>query len=109
MSYDKIRTPAGDPVTLDREGKLCVSDTPVITFIEGDGVGPDIMKASMHIWDSAVRKAYGGKRRIEWLEVYAGEKANAVYGQGVWLPEETLDAVRKYRISIKGPLTTPVG
>ena len=110
MAYDKIKVPAnGEKITIDENGKLNVPDHPVITYIEGDGTGPDITKASMLIWNAAVEKAYGGKRKIEWMEVFAGEKSNAVYGEGTWLPQETLDAIKEYRISIKVPLTTPVG
>ncbi len=109
MTYDKIKVPAGEKITLKSQGVLNVPDNPIVTYIEGDGIGPDITKASMHIWNSAVEKAYGGKRRIAWMEVYAGEKANAVYGEGTWLPEETVEAISEYRVSIKGPLTTPVG
>ena len=110
MAYDKIKIPVnGEKITMGADGKLIVPDHPIITFIEGDGTGPDITKAAMMIWNAAIEKAYGGKRSIEWMEVYAGEKSNAVYGEGTWLPQETLDAIREYRISIKGPLTTPVG
>ncbi len=109
MAYEKIKVPAGEKITLRSEGVLNVPDRPVITYIEGDGTGPDITRASMRIWDAAVEKAYGGKRKIAWMEVFAGEKANSVYGEGTWLPGETVDAIRDYRISIKGPLTTPVG
>ena len=109
MAYDKIKVPAGDAVRMGTDGKLEVPDRPVITFIEGDGIGPDITRASMLMWKEAVKKAYGGKREIAWCEVFAGEKANAVYGPGTWLPDETLDAIAKYRIAVKGPLTTPVG
>ena len=110
MAYDKIQVPAfGEKITLKSEGVLSVPDQPIITYIEGDGTGPDITKASMKIWNAAVEKAYNGKRKIAWMEVFAGEKANQVYGEGTWLPQETLDAVKEYRISIKGPLTTPVG
>ena len=110
MAYDKIKVPAsGEKITLKSEGVLSVPDNPIITYIEGDGTGPDITKASMKIWNAAIEKAYNGKRKIAWMEVFAGEKANAVYGEGTWLPQETLDAVKEYRISIKGPLTTPVG
>lgn len=110
MAYDKITIPAnGEKITIDENGKLNVPDHPIITYIEGDGTGPDITKAAMLIWNAAVEKAYGGKRKIEWMEVFAGEKSNAVYGEGTWLPQETLDAIKEYRISIKGPLTTPVG
>jgi len=97
---------AGEKVTI-RNGKLQVPDNPVIPFIEGDGTGPDIWAASVRVLDAAVEKAYGGKRKIEWLEVYAGEKAFNVTGN--WLPEATLEAIDKYLIAIKGPLTTPVG
>ena len=110
MAYDKIKVPAsGEKITLKSEGVLSVPDNPIITYIEGDGTGPDITKASMKIWNAAIEKAYNGKRKIAWMEVFAGEKANAVYGEGTWLPQETLDAVKENRISIKGPLTTPVG
>ena len=109
MAYDKIKVPAGEKITLKSEGVLDVPDHPVITYIEGDGIGPDITRASMHIWNSAVEKAYGSKRKIAWMEVFAGEKANRIYGEGTWLPDETVEAIRDCRISIKGPLTTPVG
>ena len=105
MGYDKIKVPAGDKIEVSANGALQVPDRPVITFIEGDGIGPDITKASMHIWNSAIRKAYGGKRQISWMEVYAGEKANAVYGPNTWLPDETLDAIAEHKVSIKGPLS----
>ena len=94
---------------MGKDGKLQVPDHPIIPFIEGDGTGPDITRASMIVWNAAVEKAYGGKRKVEWMEIYAGEKANAVYGKPVWLPPETLDACREFLVSIKGPLTTPVG
>ena len=109
MSYAKIKVPAGEKIVLKREGVLEVPDDPIITYIEGDGVGPDITSAAMHIWNSAVEKAYGGKRKIAWMEVFAGEKALKVYGENVWLPEETVDAIQEFSIAIKGPLTTPVG
>ena len=109
MSESKIRRPAGDPVIVGNDGKLEVPERPIIGFIEGDGVGPDITRAAMEIWNAAVANAYGGQRAIAWMELYAGEKANAVYGREVWLPQETIDAIAEYRIAIKGPLTTPVG
>ena len=109
MSYRKIQIPAGDRIVADASGKLQVPDHPIIGFIEGDGIGPDITRASMQIWNRAVEKAYGGKRSIAWMELYAGEKANAVYGEPIWLPDETVDAIRDYLIAIKGPLTTPIG
>ena len=109
MAYDKIKFPAGDRITVSADGKLTVPDHPLITYIEGDGIGADITKAAMHIWNSAIQKAYSGKRSIAWTEVFAGEKATKIYGEGVWLPEETLQAIEECKISIKGPLTTPVG
>jgi isocitrate dehydrogenase len=89
------------------DGKLQVPDHPVIPFIEGDGTGPDIWRASVRVLDAAVEKAYGGKRKISWMEVYAGEKANRL--KNSWLPDETVSACREYLVSIKGPLTTPIG
>src|SRR5687768_15119484 len=97
---------AGEKVTI-KNGKLQVPNNPVIPFIEGDGTGPDIWAASVRVLDAAVEKAYSGKRKIEWMEVYAGEKAFNLTGN--WLPDATLEAIDKYLIAIKGPLTTPVG
>ena len=109
MAYDKIKVPDwGEKITI-KNGKLQVPDKPIIAFIEGDGTGPDIWNASQPVLDAAVEKAYGGKRKIAWMEVYAGEKANEVYGEPIWLPHETLDAINEYLVAIKGPLTTPVG
>jgi isocitrate dehydrogenase len=109
MPYDKIQLPAaGQKITM-QGGKLQVPDHPILCFIEGDGTGPDIWQASRAVFEAAVQKAYGGKRRIEWLELYAGEKANKVYGKELWMPDETLEALREYLVGIKGPLTTPVG
>lgn len=106
----KIVVPAdGQKITMGADGVLSVPDRPIIPFIEGDGTGPDITRAAMGVWNAAVEKAYGGARRVAWMEIYAGEKANAVYGPGTWLPPETLDACREYLVAIKGPLTTPVG
>jgi isocitrate dehydrogenase len=96
----------GAKITI-KDGKLLVPDNPILPFIEGDGTGPDIWRASVRVMDAAVAKAYGGKRRIRWMEVYAGEKANQLFN--TWLPEETVAACREYLVSIKGPLTTPVG
>jgi len=105
--YRFARVPErGEPITLEG-GQLVVPDHPIIPFIEGDGTGPDIWRATRRVLDAAVEKAYDGQRRIEWMEVYAGEKANEVTGE--WLPEETLDALREFKVGIKGPLTTPVG
>src|SRR5262245_54657681 len=103
----KITPPAqGAKVTI-RNGKLRVPENPIIPFIEGDGTGPDIWRASVRVMDAAVAKAYGGKRRIHWMEVFAGEKSNRLFN--TWLPDETVAACREYLVSIKGPLTTPVG
>ena len=107
--FNKINVPAGEKIQVAADGKLTVPDNPIVAFIEGDGIGADITKASMHIWNSAVEKAYGGKRKISWMEIFAGEKAVDVYGDNAWLPEETVEAIREYHIAIKGPLTTPVG
>jgi len=107
--YDKITVPSGDKITIDSNGNLNVPDNPIITFIEGDGIGSDITAASMHIWNTAVKKAYGDKRKIAWMEIYCGDKACDVYGQNAYLPDETVKAIKEFHISIKGPLTTPVG
>lgn len=109
MAYQHIRVPEdGERITI-QGGVLQVPDRPIIGFIEGDGTGPDIWRAAQPVLDAAVAKAYGGKRRIAWAEIYAGEKANQVYGEPIWLPQETLDFIREYLVAIKGPLTTPVG
>jgi isocitrate dehydrogenase len=97
----------GEKIQYDTDGKLNVPDQPIIPYIEGDGVGPDIWKASRRVFDAAVKKCYGVKRKIHWLEVYAGEKAFQLKKE--WAPEETIEAIREYKIGIKGPLTTPVG
>ena len=103
----KLEVPAqGRRITIS-DGKLTVPDEPIIPFIEGDGTGPDIWRASVRVLDAAVAKAYGGKRKIHWMEVYAGQKSNDLYN--TWLPDETVEACREYLVSIKGPLTTPVG
>ncbi|GIK63709.1 MAG: isocitrate dehydrogenase [NADP] [Chloroflexota bacterium] len=109
MAYEKIKVPTeGDKITVGKNGKLVVSDHPILMYIEGDGIGRDIMKASLRIWDAAVEKAYSGKRKISWMEIYSGEKAANVFN-GDYMPEETFDALREYLVGIKGPLTTPVG
>jgi len=99
---------SGKKITMS-EGNLCVPENPIIPFIEGDGIGPDIWNAASRVIDAAVEKSYAGKKKIHWMEVYAGEKANDVYGKDTWLPQETLDFLNEYLIAIKGPLTTPVG
>ncbi|MHC9284837.1 NADP-dependent isocitrate dehydrogenase [Pseudomonas aeruginosa] len=110
MGYQKIQVPAtGDKITVNADMSLSVPKNPIIPFIEGDGIGVDISPVMIKVVDVAVEKAYKGERKIAWMEVYAGEKATQVYDQDTWLPQETLDAVRDYVVSIKGPLTTPVG
>src|SRR5580693_3123272 len=101
-----IAPSGGQKITL-KDGKLAVPDRPIVPFIEGDGTGRDIWRASVRVLDAAVKKAYGGRRRIEWMEVYAGEKAFNAFKS--WLPDETVEACRAFLVSIKGPLTTPVG
>jgi isocitrate dehydrogenase len=109
MRYEKLTPPTeGEKITI-KDGKLNVPDNPIIPFIEGDGTGPDIWRAARMVFDAAVEKAYGGKRKVVWFEIYAGEKANKVYGREVWLPDDTLEAIKEHIIAIKGPLTTPVG
>ena len=109
MAFEKIIVPTqGEKIQL-KDGVLHVPNNPIVAFIEGDGTGVDIWAASQPVLDAAVEKAYGGKRKIAWMEVYAGEKANEVYGETIWLPQETLDAIDEYIVAIKGPLTTPVG
>ncbi|WP_439864859.1 NADP-dependent isocitrate dehydrogenase [Pseudomonas antarctica] len=110
MGYKKIQVPAvGAKITVNPDHSLNVPDNPIIPYIEGDGIGVDISPVMIKVVDAAVEKAYGGKQKISWMEVYAGEKATQVYDQDTWLPQETLDAVKDYVVSIKGPLTTPVG
>jgi len=109
MAFDKIQVPSGEKISVAADFSLNVPDNPIIPFIEGDGIGIDVTPAMHTVVDGAVAKAYGKRRKIAWMEVYAGEKATKVYGDNVWLPDETLDAVRDYVVSIKGPLTTPVG
>jgi len=110
MSYTKVTAPSkGDKITSDANGNLQVSDHPVIPFIEGDGIGVDITPAMKRTIDAAVEKAYSGNRKIEWFEIYAGEKAVNFYGNNEWLPQDTLDVIKDYHVAIKGPLTTPVG
>ncbi|HSV19896.1 MAG TPA: NADP-dependent isocitrate dehydrogenase [Casimicrobiaceae bacterium] len=108
--YQHVKVPAGGArITLNKDFSLNVPDNPIIPYIEGDGTGVDITPVMIKVVDAAVAKAYGGKRKIHWMEIYAGEKATRVYGPDVWLPEETLSIVKDYVVSIKGPLTTPVG
>jgi isocitrate dehydrogenase len=108
MSYQHIKLPEGGEKIAISHGKLLVPDNPIIGFIEGDGIGPDITNASLRVWDAAVEKAYAGKRKIHWSELYLGEKASDLYG-GDYFPQETLDAIKALTVAVKGPLTTPVG
>ncbi len=108
--YQHIKVPAdGKKISVNADFSLTVPDNPVIPYIEGDGTGVDISPVMIKVVDAAVAKAYGGKRKIHWMEIYAGEKSTKVYGPDVWLPEETLKVLKDYVVSIKGPLTTPVG
>ncbi len=110
MKFEKIVIPAdGKQITLREDGTLSVPDNPVIPYIEGDGIGVDITPVMKKVVDQAVAKAYGGKKKISWMEVYAGEKSVDHYGNDTWLPDDTLNAIKEYRVAIKGPLTTPVG
>src|SRR5581483_7654676 len=107
----RVRIPGGEKIAI-AHGKLQVPDRPIVPFIEGDGTGPDIWRAAVRVLDAAVEQTYRGRRKIAWMEVYAGEKAQAVYGPDCppnLLPPETLDTIREYLVAIKGPLTTPVG
>lgn len=107
--YKHIKVPAGEKITVNADFSINVPNNPVIPFIEGDGTGMDITPVMIKVVDAAVEGAYGGKRKIAWMEIYAGEKSTKVYGPDVWMPDETLEAVKEYVVSIKGPLTTPVG
>ncbi len=110
MAYKHIKVPAGgEKIRVNKDFSLAVPDHPVIPYIEGDGIGVDITPVMIKVVDAAVTKAYGGRKKIVWMEIYAGEKSCKVYGENVWLPDETLEAAREYVVSIKGPLTTPVG
>ncbi len=108
--YQHVKVPkTGEKITTNADFSLNVPNTPIIPYIEGDGIGADISPVMIKVVDAAVEKAYGSERKISWMEIYAGEKATQVYGEDVWLPDETVDAVKDYVVSIKGPLTTPVG
>jgi len=110
MSFEKIYIPAeGSAITVNADLSINVPENPIIPFIEGDGIGVDVTPPMLQVVDAAVKKAYGDTRKISWMEVYAGEKATKVYGDSHWLPKETLDALKQFVVSIKGPLTTPVG
>ena len=106
MAYKDVTPPAGGKISI-LNGKLTVPENPILPFIRGDGTGPDIWAASVRVFDAAVQKAYGGKRKISWFEVFAGEAAKNKFDN--WLPDDTVEAFREYLVGIKGPLTTPVG
>jgi isocitrate dehydrogenase len=106
----KVQIPSdGVKITADQNGVLTVPNNPIVPYIEGDGIGADVTPAMLKVVDAAVKKAYNGEREIKWMEIYAGEKSTKVYGDGVWLPDETYDFIKDYCVAIKGPLTTPVG
>ena len=110
MAFEHIEIPAsGEKITANADNSLNVPNNPIVAYIEGDGIGVDITPVMLKVIDAAVEKAYQGDRSIAWMEIYAGEKANTLYGENTWLPDETLDAIKKYLVAIKGPLTTPVG
>jgi isocitrate dehydrogenase len=109
VRFKKIIVPSDGEKIKFEDGKLIVPDKPIIAFIEGDGTGPDIWRASKRVFDAAVEKAYNGKKKISWMEIYAGEKALPLYGKNIWLPDETVEAIREFQVAIKGPLTTPIG
>jgi isocitrate dehydrogenase len=110
MAYKHIKLPSkGEKIGVNKDFSLAVPDQPIIPYIEGDGTGVDITPVMLKVVDAAVRKAYGGRREIVWMEMFAGEKSCRIYGENVWLPDETLEAAKEYVVSIKGPLTTPVG
>ncbi len=110
MGYQHIKVPVdGQKITVNANNSLNIPDQPIIPYIEGDGIGVDISPVMIKVVDAAVKNAYQGKRKIHWMEVYAGEKATKIYDKDTWLPKETLDAIKEYVVSIKGPLTTPVG
>jgi len=107
MAYTNVKVPAEGAKISIKNGKLQVPDEPIIPFVEGDGTGRDIWRASVRVFDAAVEKAYGGKRKVHWMEVYAGEKSFKLFN--TWLPDETQEAFREFLVGIKGPLTTPIG
>src|SRR5829696_6354241 len=107
MAYTNVKVPEGGQQISIKDGKLNVPDQPIIPFVEGDGTGRDIWRASVRVFDAAVEKAYGGKRKVHWMEVYAGEKSYKMFQS--WLPDETTEAFKEFLVGIKGPLTTPIG
>jgi len=107
MAYVNVKVPAGGAKITIQDGNLTVPNNPIIPFVEGDGTGRDIWRASVRVFDAAVQKAYGGKRKIHWMEVFVGEKSFKLFGS--WLPDETVEAFSEFLVGIKGPLTTPIG
>ncbi|NOQ97635.1 MAG: NADP-dependent isocitrate dehydrogenase, partial [Calditrichae bacterium] len=107
MEFKHVQIPQEGEMIREENGKLIIPDNPYIPFIEGDGIGPDIWRASQSVFNAAVEIAYGGAKKISWVEIFAGEKANKKYSE--WLPQETIDAIAYFKIAIKGPLTTPIG
>src|SRR5258705_8632534 len=107
MAYTNVKVPESGAKISIKDGNLEVPDNPIIPFVQGDGTGADIWRASVRVFDAAIEKAFGGERKVAWMEVFAGEKAFTAYQD--WLPQETIDAMQEFRVSIKGPLTTPVG
>ncbi|MCX8012326.1 MAG: isocitrate/isopropylmalate family dehydrogenase, partial [Desulfobacterota bacterium] len=107
MEYKNIRIPTEGEKIFFRNGEIIVPDQPIIPFIEGDGIGPDICRATLRVLKAAISQAYGDKKKIHWMEIFAGEKAKNLYGE--WLPKETLTAIEEYKVALKGPLTTPIG
>ena len=105
----KVKIPTDGAKMVMSGTKLIVPDNPIVPFIEGDGIGPDIWRSAVRVIDAAVQKTYGNNKKIHWMEVYAGEKSNEIYGENTWLPDETIDYINEYLVAIKGPLTTPVG
>src|SRR3954467_10798989 len=106
-NFTSVTPPAAGAAISRKNGKVVVPGNPIIPFVEGDGTGADIWRASVRVFDAAVKKAFGGKKRVAWMEVFAGEKSFKAHGD--WLPQETVEAMREFRVSIKGLLTTPVG
>jgi len=110
MNYQHVKVPtSGSKITTNPDFSLNVPDEPIIPFIEGDGIGADVTPVMRKVIDAAIEKAYSGSKKIHWMEIFAGEKSTKVYGDDVWMPEETLHILKDYVVSIKGPLTTPVG
>ena len=109
MPYKKIKIPKKGSKISYKDGKIIVPDNPIVPFIEGDGIGVDITPPMINVVNEAVKIAYNGNKKIEWMEVFCGEKATKIYSKDTWMPDETIEALKEFAVSIKGPLTTPVG